>query len=292
MNTKNLHTWILLLTLLAIPFRGFTQRIEQVVSEVSGNTIHVFYDLSEVAADQAIIIRVFLSTDGGASYGEALKSVVGDVGVVIGPGKHKQIIWDVFAEVDELVSESVRFRVRADLLRSEQDGPFFNPGYTAGLHANLGSKVKMSSYGFNFKAGILLKKLTLGIRGDYYLTKGSELADQDDYMGFSGGLFAEYDLIRNPRYSLYPYGAIGQTKIEKKVGPDKKYVGYSIYYTPGLGFGIHLAKCLFLGFEVEYMMAPVIDMDDQAGSDWTDQIILDGFSAGITLKFIKPAPEK
>ena len=292
MNTKNLPTWILILTLLAIPSRGLTQKIDHVVSEVSGNTIHIFYDLSDLAADQAVIIRIFLSTDGGISYGESLKNVVGDVGVVIGPGNSKQIIWDVFAEVDELVSESVKFRVRADLLRSEQNERLFNPGYMAGLKANLGSKVKMSSYGFDFKAGILLKKYTLGIRGDYYLTKESGLADQGHYMGFSGGLFAEYDLIRNPSYSLYPYGSIGQTKIEYIDGPDTKYVGYSIYYTPGLGFGIHLAKFLFLGIEIEYMMAPVIDMDDQAGSDWTDQIILDGFSAGVTLKIIKPAPEK
>ena len=125
MNKNPLPPWFLIIILLLIPVHSFSQKIENVVSEVSGNNIHIYYDLLDSADDQPVFIRIYLSTDGGKSYGEPLKSVTGDVGMVVGAGKRKQIIWDVFSEVDELVSESVKFRVKADLLESSQQKPAF-----------------------------------------------------------------------------------------------------------------------------------------------------------------------
>ncbi len=292
MNKTYLPTWILLFTLLAIPHRAFSQKIENVLFEVSGSTILIYYDLLEITNDQAVIIRVFLSTDGGSSYGDPLKSVTGDAGVVIGPGVSKKIVWDVFAEVDELVSEAVKFRVQADLLLSNQERSPFNPGYLAAFNANLGSKIDLSAYGFNLKAGLCLKQFTLGLRGDYFHTYGEQpdLADFGYYTGFSGGLFVEYDFLRNPRYSLYPYAAIGQTKISYKSEPSTgTYAGYTIYYLPGVGFDIRLMEFLFLGIELEYLMAPVVDIDDQTGNELYERITLDGFNVGVTLKFVRQA---
>lgn len=296
MNNRALPSWILLITLLSISLQGYTQKIEHVESEVSGSTIHIYYDLLDIAPEQLVNVVVYLSTDGGITYGDELKSVVGDVGVVLGSGQHKQIIWDVFAEVEELVSDSVKFRIEADLL--VQNTKAFNPGYMAGVNASLGSKVEMNAYGFKVNGGIILKQFTLGVRGDYFKTYGDKhpLADTDDtgiYAIFSGGLFGEYQLIRNPKFSLYPLLGIGQTKIEYMGGPPEgKYVGYSMTFDAGVGIGVRLTKFLFLGAELEYMMAQVIQIDNLETSLPFDHVTLDGLSAGITLRFMKPPPKQ
>ncbi|MCK5642376.1 MAG: hypothetical protein KAJ19_16335, partial [Gammaproteobacteria bacterium] len=194
LTKRLLPYWILPILLQFIPVYSFSQKIENVVSEVSGSNIHIYYDLLEAANGQPVFIRVFLSTDGGKSFGEPLKSVTGDVGMVVGSGRRKQIIWDVFAEVDELVSDSVKFRVKADLLVSDQQRPPLKPGFQLGLSAHMGSKVHLASYGFNLKAAIRLKQFGLGIRGEYYKSYGipPTVDEFDNYMGFSGGAVAEY----------------------------------------------------------------------------------------------------
>ena len=287
MRRKSMLFWILPICLLAIPVHSFTQKIENVVSEVVGSNIHIYYDLLDIADDQQVFIRVYLSTDGGSTYGEPLKVVDGDVGLVIGSGQRKKIIWDVFSEVDELVSESVMFRVKADL----QVQPPFRPGYQFGLSSHLGSKVQLSAYGFNMKAAIRIKQFGFGVRGEYYKTYGKPGPEDafNNYMGFSGGAIAEYDIIRHNKYSLYPFVSIGQTKIEQQFESDTiQYAGYSIYYSAGAGFDISLTKFLKLGIELEYIMAPVVDIDDQMGASVVDRIIIDGLWAGITIKFVKP----
>jgi len=288
MNKGNLFSWILLVILLSVPIDCYPQKIENVISEISGNTIIIYYDLLEIELDEPVIIRAFVSTDGGLNYGEPLKSVSGDVGVVLGAGERKQIVWNIFEEVDELVSESVKFKVKADLLQSNQARKFVEPGYLINANANLGSKVHLGSYGFNIKASVYLNQLGLGVRGGYYKTFG-EIPDDTDfdyYVGFSGGAVIEYDFIKDPRYSIYPFFYIGQTKIQQKYKSiSDQYSGYSIFYSPGLGLDIKIAKFIYLGMELEYYMAPLIDIDDQGGSNVVDRIILDGFCAGITLKF-------
>ena len=153
----------------------------------------------------------------------------------------------------------------------------------------------MNAYGFKLNGGIILKQFTLGVRGDYFKTYGdrSELGDTGFYTIFSGGLFGRYELIRNPKCSLYPLLGIGQTKIEFMDGPPEgKYVGYSITFDTGVGLGVRLAKFLFLGAELEYMMAQVIQIDNLETSLPFDHVTLDGFSAGITLRFMKPPPKQ
>ena len=288
MDKKNLYPWILLVILLGVPVVCYPQKIENVVSEISDNKIHIYYDLLGIADDEPVIIRAFVSTDGGQSYGEPLKSVSGDVGVVIGGGARKLIIWDVFEEVDELVSESVTFKVKADLLQSNKDSKFIETGYLINMNANLGSKVQLGSYGFNLKAAIYLNQVGLGVRGGYYKTFGEnpDDIDFDCYVGFSGGAVIEYDFIRDPRYSIYPFFYIGQTKIQQnyKSITDKLFE-YSIFYSPGLGLDIKIAKFIYLGIELEYYMSPYFAIDDQGGSNPADEIAMDGFCAGVTLKF-------
>ena len=288
MNNKNRFQSILLTILVLIPVNCAAQSVENVHAEQIGDKIHIYYDLIGAPADQPVIVRVFLSTDGGKTYGETLKNVVGEVGVVLGSGKNKQIIWDVLEEVDELVSENVKFKVKADPLKSNQERQLLVPEYIVNVNANLGSKVNISSFGFDLKVAIYLKQLGLGVRGDYYKTYGEhpDYPDFGYYWGFSGGAVIEYDFIRNRKYSLYPFLYVGQTKVQyvHESLADEHY-GYSIFYTPGLGLNLNIFKFIYLGVELEYCLAPRIDIIDRGSGDVADNIILDGFCFGIVLKF-------
>lgn len=288
MNSGFLNALVLFIVLQFIPIQSIAQKVENVVAEVSGNDIHIFYDLSDLPENQPVYVRVFFSSDNGISYGDPLKSVTGDVGMVVGPGKQKQIIWDVFSEVDELVSESVKFLVSVEPLLSGQERNPLKPGYQVGISAHLGKKVQLASYGYNLKAAVRLKQFGLGVRGEYYKSFGAPPAEDgfDRIVGFSGGAFAEYDLVRDLNFSVFPFVCIGQTKVSQEhESSTGKYAGYSIYYSAGAGFDYTLARYILLGAELEYIMAPVVDIDDQEGSAVVDRVILDGIWAGISVKF-------
>jgi len=300
MNNNYLFQSILFTVLILTPVDCFSQRIENVHPEIAGEKIHIYYDLIGIAADQSVIVKLYMSTDGGKTYGESLKSVAGDVGVVVGPGKGKCIIWDVFEEVDELVSVNVKFKVKADLLQSEQYRQSLERKFKLDLNTNLGSKgiLDSKSYGFNLKGAIYLKQLGLGVRGDYYKTfRGkinySDPADTENriypdtgyYWGYAGGAIIEYDLLRNAKYSLYPFLYLGQTKILYKYNSEYKkdeYFKYSIFGTLGLGFDMNIVRFLYLGVELEYYLSPWLDIVPSKDPDEG----IDGFCIGFVVKFV------
>ena len=302
MDKKHLHWWILLTMLLGVPVDCYTQKIENVHPEIEGDRINIYYNLFGIAADQSVVVKVFMSTDGGKTYGEPLKSVAGDVGVVVGPGKDKCIVWDVFKEVDELVSVNVKFRIKADFLQSGQTNQAAGREFKLDLNANLGSKgiLDSKSYGFNLKGSIYLNQLGLGLRADYYKTfrkkinytdsTGTEVHTYPDtgyYWGYAGGAVIEYDLLRNDKYSLYPFFYLGQTKILYKYNPEyknEKYFRYSIFGSIGLGFDVNVAGFLYLGAEIEYYLSPWLDVVPSDENKPDEGI--DGLSIGFVVRFV------
>jgi hypothetical protein len=309
MNNNNLFRSILFIVLILTSFDCFSQRIENVHPEIAGEKIHIYYDLIGIADNQSVIVKVFMSTDGGKTYGEALKSVTGDVGVVVGPGVNRRIIWDVFEEVDELVSLNVKFKVTADLLHSEQYGQSIERKFKLDFNVNLGSKryLESKSFGFNLKGAIYLQQLGLGVRGNYYKTFREKInysdtidgvphiyADTGYYWGYAGGAIIEYDLLRNTRYSLYPFLYVGSTKIIYKYDPEyakdknkkDEYFKYSIFGSAGLGFDINIIKFLYLGVELEYYLSPWFDVVPPKDPDEEPDEGLDGLSIGFVVKFV------
>jgi hypothetical protein len=306
LNNKNLFQVILFTVLILIPVNCFTQRIENVRPEISGEKILIYYDLIGIEANQSVIVKVFMSTDGGKTYGEPLKSVTGDVGVVVGPEENKCIIWDVFKDEDELVSVNVKFKVKADLLQTAQNIQSLERKFKLDLNANFGSKgiLDSKSFGCNLKGTVYFNQLGLGLRGDYYKTFRKEINYEDSintdihiypdtgyYWGYAGGVIIEYDLIRNTKYSLYPFLYIGSTKILYKYDTEyykdqnykkDEYFKYSIFGTAGLGFDINIFKFLYLGAELEYYLSPWLDIVPSENPDEG----LDGLSIGFVVKFV------
>ena len=98
-------TIILLLTLMAITVSA--QNVTNVSARQVGNEIEITYDL-----DKAADITVLVSTSMRESYWE-LQHVTGDVGKTVGPG-HKTVVWNVRAELEELIGDNISFMVRVD----------------------------------------------------------------------------------------------------------------------------------------------------------------------------------
>ncbi len=273
------------------------QKIENVRPEVAGEKINIYYDLTGIADNQSVFVKAYMSTDGGKTYGEPLKSVSGDVGMVVGAGKAKCIVWDVFEEMDELVSVNVRFRVQADLVQAEQAFQSAERKYKLDLNTNVGSKryLDSKSFGFKLKGAVYLKQLGLGVRGDYFRTFRKEINYTDSnnvsypdtgyYWGYSGGAVVEYDLLKSNRYSFYPFVCVGSTKILYKYNSDYKedeYYAYSIFGSAGLGFDVNIIKFLYLGVELEYYLSPWLDIIPSVNKDEG----LDGLSIGFVIKFV------
>ena len=296
-------TWLTLLILfMGTPDTCFAQKIENVHPEIEGEKIHIYYDLIGIKTDQSAIVKVFMSTDGGETYGEPLRSVTGDVGLVAGPGRDKCIVWDVFEDVDELVSVNVKFKVNADLIQSGQSNLSTGRIFKLDLNANIGTKgiLESNSYGFNLKGAVYLQQLGLGLRADYYKTFRKDInytvssgaadrvyPDTGYYWGYSGGAIIEYDLLRNSNYSLYPFLYLGQTKIMYSYNPDYKtdqYFKYSIFGSVGLGFDVNIYKFLYLGTEIEYYLSPWMDVVPSIDNKPDEGI--DGLSVGILIKFV------
>ena len=88
--------WLVVSMIISLQINGHAQRIDNVYPEIEGEKIHIIYDLTGIKADQSVFVKVFMSTDGGETYGDPLRSVSGDVGTITGPGQGNCIIWNVF----------------------------------------------------------------------------------------------------------------------------------------------------------------------------------------------------
>lgn len=279
-----------------LPSICIAQKIENVHPDISGKMINIYYDLSGIGDDQAVMIKVYMSTDGGTTYGQPLESVNGDVGIVVGPAKNRYIVWDVLSDVEELVSVNVKFKVTADLIGSDNNVPSSGNKISISLKTGLGSKGILDSWseGVYIKGTLSLKQLRLGFRGDIFRTFREEInyvhqlvnySDTGFYWGYSGGVVIEYDMIKDKKYSLYPFMYLGQAKVNYSYNEDYKtdeYFKYTMLGSLGIGIDIRAFNFMYLGVELEYLLSPWFDI---IPSDKPDEG-LDGFNLGFVIRFV------
>jgi len=96
------------------------QKLSNVKCNQIGKIINISYDLEGLAEDQKSKISVYLSTDGGYTYGNNLQKITGDCGGNISPGKNKLIYWDVLSEQESLISDNVVIRLQCDLIAPDK----------------------------------------------------------------------------------------------------------------------------------------------------------------------------
>ena len=296
MKSKTLFRALFFIVLF-FPFMDISsQKIVNVHPAIKEDRILIHYDLLGIATDEKVLVTVYMSTDGGETYGASLQSVSGDVGMVTGPGKEKTITWDVFNDLDELVSVNVKFKVRAVPLDTGRRGVSYDRSIKFNLNANLGyrNQIEYNSYGLDAKGVIYLNQLGLGLRADYYRAFREEInyevaavvyPDTGYYWCYSAGAVIEYDLLNGKSYSLYPYLYIGQSRFNYTYNSDyrnESYFEYSIFGSFGIGFDAQIYSFLYVGLEAEYVLSPWIDLVPSASPDEA----MDGLRLGIVLKFV------
>lgn len=82
------------------------QRVSNAAFQQSGKQVEITYSL-----DKQADITVYVSTDGGKTYGNALTAVTGDVGKQVAAGTNKRIVWSPLEERERLVSDNVVFKI-------------------------------------------------------------------------------------------------------------------------------------------------------------------------------------
>ncbi len=90
----------------------FSQSIENVRFEQRGDQIIIYYDLVSDDLKGSFSINAFYTLDQGNNY-IMLKSLTGDAGTNITPGRQKRIVWNVLDDVYELTGE-IKFKVTAE----------------------------------------------------------------------------------------------------------------------------------------------------------------------------------
>jgi len=108
MSKVLLVSWIILSSCQAV----FSQRIENVRAQQAGDYITIYYEIVNATESQLFDVELYCSTNGGNSWGNPLENVKGDIGANIKAGNNK-IIWDVLSDRNELVSNNVKFKVKA-----------------------------------------------------------------------------------------------------------------------------------------------------------------------------------
>jgi uncharacterized protein (TIGR02145 family) len=109
---------IMIILLLHVGILTTAQQVTNIHFEQDGQMINIYYDLNGVGTYE---IKVFCSQDGGATWGEPLKHVSGDVGESQKAGKAKKIIWNVLSERESVQGEIV---IKVEILSNEMIDDF------------------------------------------------------------------------------------------------------------------------------------------------------------------------
>ena len=87
----------------------FGQTVSNVDAYQEGKNIIITYDIDKAGS----VGDVYCSTDGGRTWGEALRQVTGDVNKQVPAGSHR-IVWNVLAEREKLSGANICFKVVAN----------------------------------------------------------------------------------------------------------------------------------------------------------------------------------
>ena len=88
---------------------SFGQMVSNVDAYQEGKNIIITYDTDKAGS----VGDVYCSTDGGRTWGEALRQVTGDVNKLVPAGRHR-IVWDVLSEREKLSGANICFKVVAN----------------------------------------------------------------------------------------------------------------------------------------------------------------------------------
>jgi hypothetical protein len=107
------YSFILIFLFIFSSVFSYSQKIENVSFKQDGDKIIVTYDLVNGTVSKYFEVSIEMSSDGGSNFSDIMKTVSGDAGENIQPGKNKKITWDVLKDVKELNGNNFVFKVSA-----------------------------------------------------------------------------------------------------------------------------------------------------------------------------------
>ncbi len=119
---------------------AFAQNVTNVSFHQKGNKVIIMYDLGKQAD-----VSVYMSTDGGVTFGDALQHVTGAVGRNVPAGIGKRVEFDALAEYDKLPGKDVVFKVAASLTNATVNGVPFEMIYVEGGTFTMGATLEQGS---------------------------------------------------------------------------------------------------------------------------------------------------
>jgi formylglycine-generating enzyme required for sulfatase activity len=102
---------LLFLSLFLPTISNAWEKVENCRVEQVGDEVHIYYDLRGDEEKYQVTIRG--SADGGRTYMLPMKSLSGDVGKDIRPGRGKKIIWKALKDAGEMEGDAFVFEVEA-----------------------------------------------------------------------------------------------------------------------------------------------------------------------------------
>jgi formylglycine-generating enzyme required for sulfatase activity len=106
MNAK--HHLVIMLLICGLNTIAQTAKITKTTREKS--KIQIYYDLEE-AQQSACDVNILCSADNGKTWNLLVKTLTGDIGKGIKPGKNKKIEWDVLKDQKALPATTAKFRL-------------------------------------------------------------------------------------------------------------------------------------------------------------------------------------
>lgn len=85
--------------------------VENTQIAIRGGIVTITYDLVASEVQRALDVSLEVSTDGGQTFDLQPRSMSGDVGRAVPPGRGKQIVWESGKDVENLQTSQFRFRV-------------------------------------------------------------------------------------------------------------------------------------------------------------------------------------
>ncbi|NVO04094.1 MAG: hypothetical protein HXX09_15465 [Bacteroidetes bacterium] len=108
------------LVFLVFSFSVFGQKIENIRTSKDGKNIVVIYDINGASNNQKFKISLYYSKDGGKTFGNSLRNVIGDVNENIAGGKNKKITWEVLKDEPFFYGKNIVFKVVGEIIVSKE----------------------------------------------------------------------------------------------------------------------------------------------------------------------------
>ena len=228
--TKFIYLVFCILSLASSSFASVLVKNVRFSQREGTNLVDIYYDLIDTEGGKEFLISLSLSADGGKNFTIIPRTLAGDYGSKISPGKNKHILWDAGADFDSLVGDNFVFKITATRPPSPGASRPFNssPGASRPGLTYLGKNAKgYEEYRHN-KTGIILIKIPAG---EFWMGSPPGEGDDDEHPQHKVYLdeyyIAKYE-VTNEQFERFVRATGYKTDAEKEGSRNWRY-----YYSRG-----------------------------------------------------------